>query len=70
MNENDVISILKSENEEYQKSEVQHKQLSLKLDELLKKKYLSTEEDVEKKKIQKQKLQLKDRMAQLIREHT
>ncbi len=69
MKENDAISKLKSENEEYQKIEEQHKSLGLELDELLKKKYLSTEEEVEKKKIQKLKLQLKDRMAQIVREH-
>jgi len=34
-----------------------------------KKKYLTADEEVEKKKIQKQKLQYKDRMAQIIRDH-
>ncbi len=69
MKENEVISILKSENDEFKKIEEEHRKLGQSLDEILKKKYLSTEEEVEKKTIQKQKLQLKDRMAQLIREH-
>ncbi len=69
MKEIDVINALKNDNEEYAKIEEEHKQLGQTLDEILKKKYLSADEEVEKKTIQKQKLQLKDRMAQLIREY-
>ncbi len=69
MKETEIISILKSENEEYKKLEVEHRKLDHTLDEMTKKKYLTTEEVVEKKKIQKQKLQFKDRMAQLVRSY-
>ncbi len=69
MNDLDVISVLRNENEEYQKLELEHKKFELALDELNKKKYLTPEDETEKKTIQKQKLHLKDRMAQLVKEH-
>jgi uncharacterized protein YdcH (DUF465 family) len=69
MKEAEIISLLRNDNEEYKKLEEEHKKLELSLDEINKKKYLTPEEEVEKKKIQKQKLQFKDRMAQLIRAH-
>ncbi len=69
MKEIDVINALKNENEEYARIEEEHKKLGQTLDEILKKKYLSADEEVEKKTMQKQKLQLKDRMAQLVREY-
>lgn len=65
----DVISALRSENEEYQKLEEEHRKYELSLEEMNKKKYLTPEEELEKKNIQKQKLQLKDRMAQLVKGH-
>ncbi len=69
MNDTDVISSLRSENDEYKKLEVEHKRLEVALEEIAKKKYLTSEEEVQKKQIQKQKLQFKDRMAQLVRDH-
>ena len=69
MKETEIISILRNENEEYKKLETEHRKLDQSLDEMTKKKYLSTEEVMEKKKIQKQKLQFKDRMAQLVRSY-
>ncbi len=67
MKENEIMSVLRSENEEYRKLEAEHRKLEQTLDEIIKKKYLTPDEEVEKKKIQKQKLQYKDRMAQLVR---
>lgn len=69
MKEADLISILRIENDEFRKIEEDHRKLDKDLDEMNKKKYLTTDEEVEKKRMQKQKLQYKDRMAQLIREH-
>jgi uncharacterized protein YdcH (DUF465 family) len=69
MKEEETMSILRNENEEYRKLEEEHKKLEQSLDEMLKKKYLTPAEEVEKKKIQKQKLQHKDRMAQIIRDY-
>ncbi len=67
MKKEEIVSILRNENEEYKKLEEEHKKLELSLDEMNKKRYLTSEEEVEKKKIQKQKLQFKDRMAQIVR---
>lgn len=69
MNEVEIINILRNESEEFRKLEQEHKMLEETLDEISKKKYLTTEEELQKKQIQKQKLQFKDRMAQLVREH-
>jgi uncharacterized protein len=70
MKEADLISILRIESDEFRKIEEDHRKLDKDLDEMNKKKYLTTDEEVEKKRMQKQKLQYKDRMAQLIREHS
>ncbi len=67
MKEEEIMSILRSENEEYKKLEEEHKKLELTLDEINKKKYLTPDEEIEKKRIQKQKLHFKDRMALLVR---
>ena len=69
MKEAEIISILRSESGEYKKLEEEHRRLDQSLDEINKKRYLSSDETVEKKRIQKQKLQFKDRMAQLIRSY-
>ena len=69
MKDEEIMRILRMENEEYKKLEEEHRKLDLSLDEMLKKKYLTPDEEVDKKKIQKQKLQYKDRMAQIIREY-
>ncbi|HBH62904.1 MAG TPA: DUF465 domain-containing protein [Nitrospiraceae bacterium] len=69
MKDEEIMRILRNENEEYKKLEEEHRRLDQSLDEMLKKKYLTPEEEVEKKKIQKQKLQYKDRMAQIIRDY-
>ena len=69
MKEAEAIDYLRNENEEYKKIEEEHRKLNQYLDEMSKKKYLSSEEEMEKKKLQKQKLQYKDRLAQIIREY-
>ena len=69
MKEAEIITILRNENDEFQKLEKEHKKLDQYLDEIARKKYLTSEEEIEKKNIQKMKLQFKDRMAQLIREY-
>jgi len=69
MKETEVVAILRNQNEEYKKIEEEHRKLNQFLDEMSKKKYLSSEEEIEKKKLQKQKLQFKDRLAQIIREY-
>ena len=69
MKKADIISILRNENEEYKKIEEEHKRLEQSLEDINKKKYLTPDEEIERKKIQKQKLQYKDRMARLLREY-
>lgn len=69
MNDTEIEELLKEQNEEYGKLAVEHKKFKEILAELNRKKYLTTEEEMEKKKIQKQKLVKKDRMAEMIREY-
>jgi uncharacterized protein YdcH (DUF465 family) len=65
----EIIDILKKQNEEYKKLFEEHKSLKQALAEINKNKYITPEEEMERKKIQKQKLQKKDRMAEILREY-
>jgi uncharacterized protein YdcH (DUF465 family) len=69
LKENDVVQILKKENEEFRKLTEEHRSLDLLLSEIDSKRYLTPDEEVERKNIQKQKLFKKDRMAELVREY-
>ncbi|MDO8281237.1 MAG: DUF465 domain-containing protein [Thermodesulfovibrionia bacterium] len=69
MKESEIIKALRSESEEFIKFENEHRELDLILDELQKKKHLTTEEEVDKKTMQKQKLHYKDQMAQIISQY-
>lgn len=69
MKENDVVEILKKENEEFRKLTEEHRSLDLLLSEIDSKRYLTPEEEIERKNIQKQKLFKKDKMADLVREY-
>jgi len=69
LKENDVVEILKKDNEEFRKLTEEHKSLDLLLSEIDSKRYLTPEEEIERKNIQKQKLFKKDRMAELVREY-
>jgi hypothetical protein len=69
MKEQEIIEILRKDNEEFRKLEEEHRELEAKLSELDSKHFLSPEEEMEIKSIKKQKLTRKDRMAELIREY-
>lgn len=69
MNKEEIINALRDGNEEFQKLEVEHKKLEDTLNDIDKKKYLTPEEEMLRKNIQKQKLQFKDRMAELVRDY-
>ncbi len=69
MTEQEIIEALKRENEEFKKLTEEHKNLEHLLAEMDRKVYLNTDEEVERKKIQKLKLLKKDRMAELVREY-
>ena len=69
MKEQEIAEVLIKENAEYKKLGEEHKSLEQVLAEMNRKIYLTPEEEVEKKRIQKLKLTKKDRMAELIREY-
>jgi uncharacterized protein YdcH (DUF465 family) len=64
--ENDIIEDLRKENKEFSQLMQEHEDLEQKLEEINKFKFLTPEQEVEKKRIQKIKLKGKDRMAQII----
>ncbi len=68
MKEQEVIESLAKANEEFRKLVEEHHNLEGMLAEIDRKVYLTPEEEIERKKIQKQKLIKKDRMAELIRD--
>ncbi len=67
MKDAEISEILKEQNEEYKKLYTEHKGLERILAEINKSRYLTPEQEMERKKIQKQKLRKKDNMAELIR---
>ena len=67
MKENEIAEVLRKENEEFRKLSEEHRNLDGLLSEIDSRRYLTAEEEVERKKIQKQKLQKKDRMAEIVR---
>lgn len=69
MTEQEILEILKEQNDEFKKLAQEHRDLDTKLSEMAKKHYLTPEEEVEKKRMQKEKLMKKDKMAELIREY-
>ncbi|MBI4844310.1 MAG: DUF465 domain-containing protein [Nitrospirae bacterium] len=69
MKDTEIAEILKNQSEEFRKYETGHRELKESLNEFQKKKYLTADEEIEKKKMQKQKLHYKDRMAEMIRQY-
>jgi hypothetical protein len=65
----EISELLKEQNEEYKKLYTEHKGLERILAEINKSRYLTPEQAMERKKIQKQKLRKKDNMAELIRRY-
>lgn len=69
MKEQEIVEFLKKENEEFRKLSEEHRNLDEFLVEIDSKRYLTPEEEIERKNIQKQKLIKKDRMAELVRDY-
>jgi uncharacterized protein YdcH (DUF465 family) len=69
LKEQEVVESLKKESEEFRKLLEEHHSLQGILVEIDRKVYLTPEEEVERKKMQKLKLAKKDRMAELIRDY-
>jgi len=67
MDKTEIIDNLRNENDEFRKLEDEHRRLEITLADIDKKKYLTAEEEMERKNIQKQKLQFKDKMAELVK---
>ena len=68
MKEREIIERLLKENEEFKKVSEEHHKLDNLLAEIDKKVYLTPEEELERKKLQKQKLLKKDMLAEMVRE--
>lgn len=69
MKENEIVEALKKQNEEFRKLSEEHRNLDELLAAMDSKHYLSPEEEIERKRMQKLKLVRKDRMAELVREY-
>ncbi len=69
MESNEIRRKLAEENEEFRKLGEEHRSLEEMLSEFNERRYLSPDEEMEKKRIQKLKLLKKDRMAQMLREY-
>lgn len=69
MREEEIIELLKKDSEEFKKLAEDHKNLKQQLAEIDKKVYLSADEEIERKNLQKLKLSKKDRMAELVRDY-
>ena len=67
MKEEEIVEVLKKENSEFKKLTEEHSDLEELLAKIDSKRFLTPEEELERKKIQKQKLLKKDKMAALIR---
>ncbi len=69
MKEQEIIDLLRRESEEFKKLDEEHKQLERLLAQIDSKVYLSSDEEMERKRIQKLKLLKKDKMAEIVREY-
>ena len=67
VNEEALVARLRRENQEFQKWEQEHRKLEDNLLGFEAHRYLSPEEEMERKRIQKLKLAAKDRMMEIIR---
>lgn len=69
MKEQEIIELLRRENEEFRRLEQEHRSLDNTLKELESKRFLSAEEEMEIHRIKKLKLSKKDRMLELIEKY-
>jgi len=69
MEEKVLIEHLKQTNPEFRQLMDEHLQYEHQLEEFNKLRYLSSEQELEKKRVQKIKLRGKDRMAEILKEH-
>ncbi|HMK43479.1 MAG TPA: YdcH family protein [Dissulfurispiraceae bacterium] len=69
MREEEIVEALKSQNEDFRKLYQEHRSLDVMLADFNSRHYLSPEEELEKKRLQKEKLFKKDKIAALIRDY-
>ncbi len=69
MKEQEIVELLKKENDEFRRLSEEHRSLDMVLAEIDSKRFLTQEEEIERKRIQKQKLMKKDQMAVFVREY-
>ena len=67
MKEEEIVEILKKENEEFRRIYQEHRELDSRLSELNRKTHITTEEETEILRLKKEKLYKKDKIAELIR---
>jgi hypothetical protein len=67
--EQEIVELLKKENDEFRKLSEEHRSLDMVLAEIDSKRFLTQDEEIERKRIQKQKLMKKDQMAAFVREY-
>ena len=64
-----LLEKVQGENEEFKKLYQEHLELKFRVEELNKMNFLSPEQELEKKTVQKQKLKGKDRMSQILEQY-
>lgn len=69
LTEDAIVEQLRRTNTEFRELEESHHRLHLELNDLQKRHVLTPNEEIEKKRIQKEKLATKDRLAEFIRLH-
>lgn len=69
MDENALIEQLKARDPEFRQLMEEHLQYEQQLGEINNLRYLTSEQEIEKKRIQKLKLMGKDRMAEILKDH-
>ncbi len=67
LTEDAIVEQLRHSNTEFRELEASHHRLDLELNELQKRHVLTPSEEIEKKRMQKEKLVKKDKLAELIR---
>ncbi len=69
MREEEIVEVLKKEDDNFKKLYQEHRNLDSILADLDKKHYLTAEEEFERKRMQKEKLYKKDKIAEIIRNY-
>lgn len=69
MKEKEIKEMLLKKNNDFRKAVELHRECEKKLDDLKKKSWLSTKEEIQERELKKKKLSLKDKMYRMISEY-